>query len=68
MKLRLVINRTQVETCEIDVPDLDSAKKEIEALTHDDFRQEDHYYNLEIFDGDKDVTGEIQPFTPKLDG
>lgn len=67
MKLRLVINRVQTEVCEIDVPDFAAAKKEIESLVPDDFREEDHYYHLEIFDGDKEVTGDIQPFTPRLD-
>lgn len=66
MKLRLVINRTITESCEIEVPDLAAAKPAIEALVRDDFMQEDEYYNLEVFDGDKDVYGHIQPWTPKL--
>lgn len=68
MKLQVVVTRTRTEVCDIEVPDLATAKKEIEALLPDDFGHYDSYYNLEIVNEDgKDITGEIQPFTPRLD-
>jgi len=68
MKLLVKLTRIKEEECEIEVPDLASAKSAIESLLPDDFRETDgEHHTMEVInEGGQDVYGEIQPFCPRL--
>ena len=78
MKLLVKLEKTVVSFAEVEVPDCvtftekegRAAKKVIDQLVLDDFRDEPEYYSVEVFDATDPVhpvelTGIIQPDCPK---
>lgn len=55
--------------CQLDLPDdatPEQIKAEVERLQNDDFEETGSCQSVTILQNNKDVTGHVQPYTPKL--
>lgn len=72
MKIEVKLNRIVEEICTFEVASMQEAKKEIEALTNDDFSEIDKYHEVSVYwivdeNSDvRDITGDIQPNMLKI--
>jgi hypothetical protein len=66
MKIKVQVTHVRVETCEIEVEDMRNVKGAVEALIPDNFRLLDENSSVEVFNGEEDITGDIQPYCPNL--
>jgi hypothetical protein len=65
-KIRVEIERTYHEFCELEVSSIEDARKRISNLTRSDFGEIGSDLHVEVWHDRVEITGEIQPTCPKI--